>query len=743
MNKRSVDDNFARQACVYGASCYMKDPEHLYKFQHPGEDTTLVMRAPDGSAAAWQPSGTEVALRGGPPGATQQNPAGLYGFDTSMATFPPGMENSGEREPTPPPPVARLPGYLEESPRGLKETDKLVYGAGAKRDAGGVVGLGLPKLNAQQALVVQRAKKYAMEVSIKMVLMKQTLAHQQQQTKYLQRQQAVAVMSRIYVGCINYDTREEEIKKAFVTFGPIRSITMSWDSMTGKHKGFAFVEFEQPEAAQLALDQMNGILVLGRNIKVGWPSQMPQAQACIDEIQRESRNFNRIYVAGIHKDLGDDDIRSVFSAFGQIKTCELASAGIPGRHKGYGYIEYETLQSAQEAISSMNLFDLGGQLLRVGRAVTPPGDRNLGAGGVPQAMPSASAVAAAAVTAKIQAMDAVATNLGVDASKLALPLVKPALPDPNLTTAVNPTADWRDRPIRKCGLPRDELGRPIKIMPGQGVQMGPKRPPGDRTPSPKRSRSPRRSRDRDSRGRSRKDSRSRSRSKDRKRSKSKDRSSRPPPPLYESFTAPSTRKTSETASPPKEANIPPPTVVAPVKLAAPMQPGAEVQASTKPGMEGVQETAGKIAVERKLQDEGEQVYNTLKQQEEMRISGKSARQMVMQKLMGARGEVRGKEDSVVLLLKNMVGPDEVDEELHEEIQQECGKYGKVENVVIYQEKQDDSEDAEVHVKIFVEFHESIEAKKAKNGLDGRFFGGRTVSALIYDQEMYDQQDFSA
>ena len=76
--------------------------------------------------------------------------------------------------------------------------------------------------------------------------------------------------------------------------------------------------------------------------------------------------------------------------------------------------------------------------------------------------------------------------------------------------------------------------------------------------------------------------------------------------------------------------------------------------------------------------------------------------------MGARGEVRGKEDSVVLLLKNMVnnscctffpesllfctaliclpkvGPDEVDEELHDEIQQECGKYGKVENVVIYQ-----------------------------------------------------------
>ena len=90
---------------------------------------------------------------------------------------------------------------------------------------------------------------------------------------------------------------------------------------------------------------------------------MPQAQACIDEIQKEARNYNRIYVASIHKDLHDDDIRSVFSAFGPIKACELASAGIPGRHKGYGYIEYETTQSTQEAISSMNLFDLGGQFL--------------------------------------------------------------------------------------------------------------------------------------------------------------------------------------------------------------------------------------------------------------------------------------------------------------------------------------------------------------------------------------------
>jgi poly(U)-binding-splicing factor PUF60 len=44
----------------------------------------------------------------------------------------------------------------------------------------GILGGALPRLNSDQHDTVTRAKKYAMEQSIKMVLMKQTLAHQQQ-----------------------------------------------------------------------------------------------------------------------------------------------------------------------------------------------------------------------------------------------------------------------------------------------------------------------------------------------------------------------------------------------------------------------------------------------------------------------------------------------------------------------------------------------------------------------------------
>lgn len=166
--------------------------------------------------------------------------------------------------------------------------------------------------------------------------------------------------------------KEDTIRAAFLPFGPIKSINMSWDPVTQKHKGFAFVEYEIPEGAQLALEQMNGAMLGGRNIKVGRPSNMPQAQQVIDEIQEEAKNYNRIYIASIHPDLTEEDIKSVFEAFGPIIFCKLSQGSTIHSHKGYGFIEYQTTQAALESIASMNMFDLGGQLLRVGRSITPP-----------------------------------------------------------------------------------------------------------------------------------------------------------------------------------------------------------------------------------------------------------------------------------------------------------------------------------------------------------------------------------
>ena len=49
---------------------------------------------------------------------------------------------------------------------------------------------------------------------------------------------------RVYVGSISFELKEDTIRAAFLPFGPIKSINMSWDPVTQKHKGFAFVEYE-------------------------------------------------------------------------------------------------------------------------------------------------------------------------------------------------------------------------------------------------------------------------------------------------------------------------------------------------------------------------------------------------------------------------------------------------------------------------------------------------------------------
>lgn len=88
-----------------------------------------------------------------------------------------------------------------------------------------------------------------------------------------------------------------------------------------------------------------------------------------------------------------------------------------------------------------------------------------------------------------------------------------------------------------------------------------------------------------------------------------------------------------------------------------------------------------------------------------------------------------REPSKVVLLRNMVGPGEVDEDLEPEVKDECNtKYGDVIKVVIYEIPNNPADEA---VRIFVEFKRMESAIKAVVDLNGRFFGGRQVKAGFY------------
>ncbi|XP_017098406.2 splicing factor 45 isoform X1 [Drosophila bipectinata] len=93
-----------------------------------------------------------------------------------------------------------------------------------------------------------------------------------------------------------------------------------------------------------------------------------------------------------------------------------------------------------------------------------------------------------------------------------------------------------------------------------------------------------------------------------------------------------------------------------------------------------------------------------------------------------------KSPSKVVLLRNMVGPGDVDEELEPEVKDECHtKYGEVNSVIIHEAFGTEPEDA---VKIFVEFKRIESAIKAVVDLNGRFFGGRQVRALFFNYDKF-------
>lgn len=88
----------------------------------------------------------------------------------------------------------------------------------------------------------------------------------------------------------------------------------------------------------------------------------------------------------------------------------------------------------------------------------------------------------------------------------------------------------------------------------------------------------------------------------------------------------------------------------------------------------------------------------------------------------------------VLLLKNMVTKETVDEGLKEEVTEECEKSGKVLSCVVNVNTNAMNEEEEV--RIFIEFEKKEHALKAFSSLNGRFFAGRTVLASFYDEKNY-------
>src|SRR5438105_14130404 len=74
--------------------------------------------------------------------------------------------------------------------------------------------------------------------------------------------------TRLYVGNLSFQTSSDDLRDHFAQIGNVESAQVVEDRMTGRSRGFGFVEMTSPEEAAAAIDQLNGKEFGGRNLTV-------------------------------------------------------------------------------------------------------------------------------------------------------------------------------------------------------------------------------------------------------------------------------------------------------------------------------------------------------------------------------------------------------------------------------------------------------------------------------------------
>ena len=72
----------------------------------------------------------------------------------------------------------------------------------------------------------------------------------------------------LYVGNVSYSISEQDLEQIFADYGTVKSVKLIKDRDTGRSKGFAFIELEDEDDEDKAINELNGKAFSGRNLKI-------------------------------------------------------------------------------------------------------------------------------------------------------------------------------------------------------------------------------------------------------------------------------------------------------------------------------------------------------------------------------------------------------------------------------------------------------------------------------------------
>jgi polyadenylate-binding protein len=151
----------------------------------------------------------------------------------------------------------------------------------------------------------------------------------------------------IFIKNLDKGIDHKALHETFSAFGNILSCKVATDP-TGQSKGYGFVQFDTEEAAQKAIEKLNGMLLNDKQVFVG-PFLRKQER----EGSSDKSKFNNVFVKNLSESTNEDDLNRIFGEFGEI-TSVVVMRDADGKSRCFGFVNFENVEDAMRAVEALN-----------------------------------------------------------------------------------------------------------------------------------------------------------------------------------------------------------------------------------------------------------------------------------------------------------------------------------------------------------------------------------------------------